>query len=114
MGKYIIKRLAMSVLIIFLVSVFAFSLMHILPGDPIRIALGESVSEETIAEYRAKYHLDKPILQQYGLWVEGILHGDFGKSLLYGEDVTTPIKTKLPVTMAIGIPVVLILSLIHI
>ena len=59
MGKYIIKRLAMSVLIIFLVSVFAFSLMHILPGDPIRIALGESVSEETIAEYRAKYHLDK-------------------------------------------------------
>lgn len=108
MGKYIIKRLAMSILIIFLVSVFAFSLMHILPGDPIRIALGESVSEETIAEYRAKYHLDKPIIQQYGLWVEGILHGDFGKSLLYGEDVTTLIKTKLPVTMAIGIPVVLI------
>ena len=108
MGKYIIKRLAMSILIIFLVSVFAFSLMHILPGDPIRIALGESVSEETIAEYRAKYHLDKPVLQQYGLWVEGILRGDFGKSLLYGEDVTTLIKTKLPVTMAIGIPVVLI------
>ena len=55
MGRYIMKRVAMSVLIIFLVSVFAFSLMHILPGDPVRIALGESVSEETILEYQAKY-----------------------------------------------------------
>lgn len=114
MGRYIMKRVAMSVLIIFLVSVFAFSLMHILPGDPVRIALGESVSEETILEYQAKYHLDKPIPEQYILWVKGIFQGDFGKSLLYGEDVTVLLKTKLPVTMAIGIPVVVISAILGI
>ena len=108
MGKFILKRLAMSILIIFLISVFASSLMHILPGDPVRIALGESATEETIQEYRARYNLDKPFLEQYVLWVQGILKGDFGESILYGEDVTELIRTKVPVTMAIGIPVVLI------
>ncbi|MBR0091840.1 MAG: ABC transporter permease [Lachnospiraceae bacterium] len=108
MGKYILKRLLMSILIVFLVSVFAFSLMHILPGDPVRISLGESATEEMIEEYHRRYNLDKPIVEQYVLWIRGVLQGDFGKSLLYSEDVTELLKQKIPVTVSIGLPVVIV------
>ncbi len=111
MGKYILKRLGTSILIIFLVSVFSFSLMHILPGDPVRISLGESVTEEKIQQVREQYNLNKPILEQYFLWIRGILKGNFGRSLLYDEDVTALIRSKLPITMSIGIPVLVIASL---
>ena len=114
MGKYILKRLGTSILIVFLVSVFAFSLMHILPGDPVRISLGESATEEKIQQVREEYNLNKPIIEQYFLWIKGIFQGDFGRSLLYEEDVTVLIKTKLPITMSIGIPVLVIASVLGI
>lgn len=110
MGKYILRRVGTSVLIVFLVSVFAFSLMQILPGDPVRISLGESASEEKIQQVREEYNLNKPIIEQYWLWMKGIFRGYFGHSLLYEEDVTTLIKSKLPVTMSIGVPVLVIAS----
>ena len=114
MGKYILKRLGTSLLIIFLVSVFSFSLMHILPGDPVRISLGESASEEKIQQVREAYNLNKPIVEQYFLWIKGIARGDFGRSLLYEEDVSALIRAKLPITMSIGIPVLVIASVLGI
>lgn len=108
MLSFIVKRVLLAVLIVFLVSIFAFSLMHILPGDPIKLALGEGVSQETIDEYTAKYNLDKPILQQYFIWIGGALRGDFGESILYQDDVGELMAEKLPVTPSIGIPAMLL------
>ena len=104
MINFIIKRLLLSLLIVFLVSIFAFSLMHVLPGDPVRIALGNDVAQEVINKYRAILNLDKPLLTQYWLWITGVLHGNFGTSILYNEDVGLLMREKLPVTLAIGIP----------
>ena len=65
MARYFAKRLGISVIIIFLVSLFAFSLMHILPGDPARLVLGEEASQEDVDELRAQLNLDKPLVTQY-------------------------------------------------
>jgi peptide/nickel transport system permease protein len=108
MFSYIIKRLLTAVLIVFLVSIFAFSLMHILPGDPIRLALGEGVPQETVDEYSAKYNLDKPLITQYLIWIKGILRWDFGESILYQEDVGELMAEKLPVTLSLGIPAMIV------
>jgi peptide/nickel transport system permease protein len=108
MAGFLIRRLLLALLIVFMVSVFAFSLMHILPGDPVRIALGNEVSQEVIDKYRALLNLDKPLLTQYWLWIKGIFHGDFGTSILYNENVGALMKEKLPVTLTIGIPAVLL------
>ena len=109
MHKYIIKRLLLSLLIVVLVSVFAFSLMHFLDGDPVTMVLGEGVSQETIQQYRAELNLDKPILEQYWLWIKGIVtQGNFGTSILYREDVGRLMWTRLPVSLSIVIPTLII------
>lgn len=108
MTRYIIKRLLISLLIVFMVSVFAFSLMHILPGDPARISLGMDASEEDVQALRVKMNLDKPIVKQYWLWISGIFQGDFGDSIVYNRPVKDIIYEKLPKTLSIGIPSLII------
>lgn len=109
MTSYIIRRICVSIITIFFISIFAFSIMHILPGDPVVIALGEGTPQEEVDAYRAKLHLDKPILEQYFIWIKNIvLHGDFGTSIMFEEDVGELMRQKLPVTLSIGIPTVLL------
>lgn len=104
MDKFIIKRVLISILIVFLVSVFAFSLMHILPGDPARLALGEAAAQADVDALRAKLNLDKPILEQYWIWISGIFRGDFGQSITYARPVSAIMGERLPRTVAIGLP----------
>lgn len=108
MGKFILKRMLISILIVFLVSVFAFSLMHILPGDPARLALGEAANEEDVQALRVSLHLDKPVLEQYWIWIKGLFHGDFGQSITYARPVSDILSERLPRTVAIGLPALII------
>lgn len=108
MIKFIVKRILISLLIVFLVSIFAFSLMHILPGDPARLVLGEDATAEMLAELRSEWNLDKPLVQQYLIWIKNLFKGDFGRSILYNRPVIVIIKERLPRTMAIGIPALII------
>ena len=87
MGKFIIKRVLISIVVVFLVSVFAFSLMHILPGDPARLSLGEEASQEDVDALREELNLNKPVLEQYFIWISGIFRGDFGQSIQYHRPV---------------------------
>lgn len=108
MISFFVKRVFISILIVFIVSVFAFSLMHILPGDPARLVLGDEASQEDVDALRAKMNLDKPILEQYSLWISGIFKGDFGHSIIYERPVKDIILEKMPRTVAIGIPALII------
>ena len=108
MGRFIVKRVLISILIVFLVSIFAFSLMHILPGDPVRLVLGEAAAQEDVDALRAELNLDKPLLEQYWLWIKGIFQGDFGPSITYHRPVIDIMKERLPRTVAIGLPALLI------
>jgi len=108
MARFIIKRLLIALLIVFLVSIFAFSLMHILPGDPARISLGMDASQEDVDALREKMNLDKPLVQQYYLWIAGMARGDFGDSIVYNRPVKDIILEKLPKTLSIGVPSLII------
>lgn len=108
MGKFIIKRVLISIIVVFLVSVFAFSLMHILPGDPARLTLGEEASQEDVDALRKELNLDKPVLEQYFIWIGGVFRGDFGRSIQYHRPVLDIMLERLPRTVAIGLPTLVI------
>jgi peptide/nickel transport system permease protein len=108
MFKFILRRLGISIIIVFMVSLFAFSLMHILPGDPARLALGEEASKEDVDALRSELNLDKPLVNQYCLWIKGIFHGNYGISIMYDRPVKDMLLEKLPRTISIGIPALLV------
>ena len=114
MGKFIIKRVLISIVVVFLVSVFAFSLMHILPGDPARLSLGEEASQEDVDARREELNLNKPVLEQYFIWISGIFRGDFGQSIQYHRPVLDIMQERLPRTVAIGLPTLVISTIIGI
>ena len=78
---YILKRLAMTIPILFLVSVMTFSLIHLIPGDPIRVILGEEASQETYNALRTQLGFDRPLVVQYFSWLGRVLQGDLGQSI---------------------------------
>ena len=114
MGKFIIKRVLISIVVVFLVSVFAFSLMHILPGDPARLSLGEEASQEDVDALREELNLNKPVLEQYFIWISGIFRGDFGQSIQFHRPVLDIMQERLPRSVAIGLPTLVISTIIGI
>lgn len=104
MTNYIIKRTLAALLVIFIVSVFVFSIIHLLPGDPVRIALGSEAPEEDVQRIREAKNLNLPAPQQYLLWITGLFKGDFGDSLIQDRSVRQMFAERLPRTFAIGIP----------
>lgn len=104
MTGYILKRLGQSCIVIILVSLFAFSLVYLMPGDPVYALVGEGV-ELTEEEYQAEYirlGLDRPVYERYADWVVDVLHGDLGNSTKYNEPVSALLFRRLPVTMFLG------------
>ncbi|MBR3436614.1 MAG: ABC transporter permease [Lachnospiraceae bacterium] len=108
MSSYIIRRVLASLLVIFLVSVFVFSIIHLLPGDPIKLALGDEATEEDVQRIREERHLNDPLPKQYWIWVTGLFKGDFGYSLLQNRPVSTMLAERLPRTISLGLPAFLI------
>ena len=89
MPRYVIARFAQMILVLLIVSLLIFFGVRITPTDPIAsMAKGKMMSAETVAALKAEYNLDKPVFQQYTIWVTGMLHGDFGKSYQYRERVS--------------------------
>ena len=105
MQAYIAKRVLLFVPTILLVTILVFVIMRIVPGDPALSLLAEgegsdSVTEEALANLRAKLGTDKPIYTQYFFWVGNMLRGDFGISFFYeGDQVIDDIIERLPVTL---------------
>src|SRR5712692_1777745 len=100
---YIARRLAVLVPTLLLVSVLIFSLQQLLPGDPALALAGEEHDAAVVAAIRAKYHLDRPLVVQYGIWIGNVLRGDFGESLRNRIPVAELVASKLPVTVELAI-----------
>ena len=97
MGKYIIKRVAMGVLSIFVVATLTFFLMNLVPGGP--LVAEKSISKEAQAALEAKYGLDKPLLERYATYMTDFVKGDMGLSLRQrGRTVSDIIFSKFPVS----------------
>lgn len=108
MVSYILKRILISILVVFLVSLFVFSIMHLLPGDPARLALGYDASEEDVQRLREQYNMDAPLVEQYVLWMGGIFQGNFGESLSYHRPVLELLEERIPRTIALGLPAMVV------
>lgn len=95
--KYIVKRVFLSLFTIFVISIFAFLIVHLLPGDPVRTMLGYESDQAAVDALREELNLNKPLPIQYLLWIQGIFRGDFGRSVLLGESISVLIRDRLPV-----------------
>lgn len=88
MRSFILKRLGLSIVTVFLVSVIVFFLTHILPGNVARQYLGRGATEEDLVEFRRVFGLDKPLLSQLFNWIKDLLQGDLGQSMQYRGPVS--------------------------
>jgi len=111
MTTYVLRRVVLMLPVAFLVTVGVFMLIHLSPGDPALIVLGEDRSPQAIAQVHAELGLDKPLYAQYLIWVNRIVHGDWGRSITTDEPVASAITERLPATLELGI-VALLWSLV--
>ena len=102
MWLYLIKRLALSVAIIFLAMAALFAMLHAIPGDPASIALGPRATPEVQAAYAAKMHLDKPLYYQFGVFVGNVLQGDLGSDVFSDKPVAETMADQLPYTLTLA------------
>jgi len=111
MTTYVLRRLLLMLPVAFLVTVGVFMLIHLTPGDPALILLGEDRSPQAIAQIHQELGLDKPLYVQYGIWLGRLAHGDLGRSITTHQTVATAIGERLPATIELGL-VALLWSLI--
>src|SRR5215475_6362084 len=83
----LLRRVAMAIVTLFGVAVVVFLLLRVAPGDPVAMMIAPGASAHDIAELRARYGLDQPFLVQFGIWLDGILHGNFGISISLRRNV---------------------------
>ncbi|PRY13052.1 ABC transporter permease [Kineococcus rhizosphaerae] len=101
MTRLIATRLALSVVLVVIASFVIFLLMSFVPGDPARTILGANATPDLVARLRDQLGLDRPLPVQYGTWLAGVLHGDLGRSVLSGDEVSALIVARVPVTASL-------------
>jgi peptide/nickel transport system permease protein len=92
---FILRRIALGILTLFLVSLIVFAATQALPSDPARAILGRSATPQSLAALRKQLHLGEPVVKQYAHWLGGVLTGDFGRSLAAQEPVTKLIGKRI-------------------
>ncbi len=104
MIEFILRRLVMMIPVVLIVSVIAFSLLYVLPGDPAVAILGENAgNRDTYLALRTELGLDQPLYVQYWRWLERVLGGDLGKSIRTGEPVLVVLARRIPVSLVVGL-----------
>ncbi len=99
MFYYIIKRLIAMLPVLALVSLIVFTIIHLTPGDPALIMLGEEATPQALAALRHELGLDQPLPVQYFVWLSHVLRGDLGRSIRTNQPVIEAITQRLPVTL---------------
>jgi peptide/nickel transport system permease protein len=119
MHRYLIRRLLLTIPVLLGVATLVFSLIHFIPGDPAQAMLGEGAAPEDVAELRERLGLDRPLLVQYGSFLQGLMRGDLGVSLRNDQPVLQQILERMPATaelafasMAVAVLIALPLGII--
>ena len=109
---YVAKRILTMIPVLIFLSIMVFSLIHLIPGDPAEIILGQDATPQALAALRAQMGLNRPLPMQYFHWLGNLLHGNLGYSLLDHTPVSTLIMQRLPVTVELAIGTVIVAFLI--
>ncbi|HSI93066.1 MAG TPA: ABC transporter permease [Jiangellaceae bacterium] len=114
MRRYVARRLAQSAAVLLGVSILVFAIVHLVPGDPVRIALGTRFDQATYDALRERSGLDQPLITQYFSWMGNALQGDLGVSFRTGRTVSSMIIERLPATASLAAAAILVALLIAI
>ena len=110
--RFLARRLLYSLVVMIGVLVVVFALVHLVPGDPVRIALGTRYTPQAYDALRAASGLDRPLIEQFFGYVGGALTGDLGVSFRNGDPVTVTLLERLPATVSLGVVGIIIALLI--
>lgn len=100
---FLIKRLTSFFTVIFGVLLLTFLLIHLVPGDPVEVMLGESASSADRDALRTELGLNQPLLQQFGTYLNKLTHGDFGRSIHTKASIAELINTRYPATLKLAL-----------
>jgi len=103
MQLYLVKRIFMTILVLFLVTVLLSLLVYIVPGDPARAMLGPRATDKTIARIKAEMDLDKPVTVQVWNFINKLFHGSFGNDVFTGRPIADSIARVLPHTIILAL-----------
>ncbi|AXU95847.1 MAG TPA: ABC transporter permease [Erwinia persicina] len=102
MWSFLLRRLIGVIPVIIGLSLIVFLLMAMIPGNPAQALLGAFATPENVARVSAELGLDKPLWQQYFIWVNNLLHGDFGRSYVLNRPVIDEVLERLNATLLLG------------
>jgi len=108
MLNYTLRRFFQGVFVVIAITAILFMIMQLMPGDPIKLISNPRISQERIEELRHLWGLDKPVIIQYFYWFSNVIKGDFGSSIISGQKVSTLIAQRLPYTLMLTGPALLI------
>ena len=114
MLQYTIRRLLLSIPVIFGILLVTFVLARSIPGDPCKAILGEKATLEVCERFIQAKGLDKPIAVQFWIYMKDAARGDFGESIRFSRPVTTILIERLPTTIELGLTALVIAVLIGI
>ena len=110
----IVRRIIGAVPVLLGISFLVFMLMHLAPGDPVTLLLGDDATPADVERIRREWGLDQPLLVQYWQFISRAMVGDFGKSIKFGEPVIKLIFERLPATVELATTSLLVAILISI
>jgi peptide/nickel transport system permease protein len=105
---FLLRRIVGIAAVMIGVSVITFAISHVIPADPVAAALGDHATDAQIAQFRAEYHLDRPLPEQYVTYATGILRGDLGRSIRTRRSVADDLADSFPATLELSFAALLI------
>jgi ABC-type dipeptide/oligopeptide/nickel transport system permease component len=112
MTRFLARRLLLTIPVLIGVATLVFSLIHLIPGDPVQAMLGESASPRDVAVLRERLGLNRPLYVQYVAFMKGALTGDLGTSLRTNQPVTAAIAERMPATIELALASMIVAILI--
>jgi peptide/nickel transport system permease protein len=100
--RFLVRRLLLTIPVLFGVATLVFSLIHLIPGDPAKAMLGETASQADVDLLRHRLGLDRPLVEQYAVFLTGAVRGDLGVSLRTGLPVTSQVLERMPATLELA------------
>ena len=110
--RYLLARLALAPVMLWLIASLVFLLLRVAPGDPIDALLGSRAPAAARAALRSQLGLDQPLWRQYGHFLGQLLQGDLGESLTNQEPVSATIAASLPASLELGLVALLLAALV--
>jgi ABC-type dipeptide/oligopeptide/nickel transport system permease component len=108
MGRFLARLLVLTIPVLRGVATLVFSLIHLIPGDPAQAMLGEAAPQSDVEQLRRQLGLDRPLAEQYALFLGGLVKGDLGTSLRTGLPVTEQIVERMPATFELAAAAMLV------